>query len=289
MGGCLTGKVAPFPLAWGVSLFQAARQVLDCGDIDGKPELAMMMAEGLRVGQFVLADEPSLPATRQCESARPARPRLVHPRELPRRGLGSDEGRAAFIHAVAHIEFNAIDLACDAIWRFRGMPDDYYADWVQVAADEARHFTMLRTRLGDFGRVYGDFDAHDGLWEMARETAHDGLARMALVPRVLEARGLDVTPGMIDKLRFLGDHTTADILQIILREEVAHVAAGSRWYRWHCERAGVEPHQRFRELLHEYAGGVLHGPFNLQARREAGFDEAELTSLCDVDARRGIG
>ena len=159
------------------------------------------------------------------------------------------------------------------------MPDAYYADWVGVAADEARHFVMLRDRLRDFGRDYGDFDAHNGLWEMAEKTAGDGLARMALVPRVLEARGLDVTPGMIAKLRGLGDHGTADILDIILREEIAHVAAGSRWYRWHCERAGVDPVRRFRELLREYAGGVLHGPFNVEARLAAGFDQAELDGL----------
>ena len=121
------------------------------------------------------------------------------------------------------------------------MPDDYYADWVSVAADEARHFAMLRARLRELGHDYGDFDAHNGLWEMAEKTAHDTLARMALVPRVLEARGLDVTPGMIAKLRALGDDATVEILEIILREEVAHVAAGSRWFRWCCERAGVAP------------------------------------------------
>ena len=206
-------------------------------------------------------------------------PRLVHPRELPRRGFGSNEGRAAFIHAVAHIEFNAIDLAWDAVYRFRGMPAQFYSDWVSVARDEARHFRMLRTRLLALGHDYGDFDAHNGLWEMAEKTAHDGLARMALVPRVLEARGLDVTPGMIVKLRALGDDATSGILEVILREEVAHVAAGSRWYRWHCERAGVEPRTRFRELLRQYAGGVLHKPFNTEARLQAGFDVEELEAL----------
>jgi uncharacterized ferritin-like protein (DUF455 family) len=159
------------------------------------------------------------------------------------------------------------------------MPPAYYADWVGVAADEARHFALLRVRLREHGRDYGDFDAHNGLWEMAQKTAHDGLARMALVPRVLEARGLDVTPGMIVKLRQLGDEATVAILETILREEVAHVAAGSRWYRWHCARAGVEPAARFRELLHEYAGGVLRGPFNVDARLAAGFDADELAGL----------
>ncbi|MEZ0469541.1 ferritin-like domain-containing protein [Luteimonas salinilitoris] len=210
---------------------------------------------------------------------RPARPALVHPRDLPRRGLGTPEGRAAFIHAIAHIEFNAIDLAWDAAYRFRGLPREYYADWVLIARDEARHFSLLRERLRALGFEYGDFDAHNGLWEMAEKTAHDGLARMALVPRVLEARGLDVTPGMIVKLRALGDDETAGILEVILREEVAHVAAGSRWFRWFCARAGVDPEPKFRALLAEYARAVLHGPFNLDARSAAGFSDAELDAL----------
>src|SRR5690606_23855450 len=147
---------------------------------------------------------------------------------------------------------------------------------------EARHFTMLRTRLREMGFDYGDFDAHNGLWEMAEKTAHDVLARMALVPRVLEARGLDVTPGMIVKLRALRDHATADILDVILHEEVAHVAAGSRWFRWCCERAGVDPEPRFRELLVEYARAVLHGPFNVDARSAAGFSEDELAALVQL-------
>ncbi len=276
--GCLTLQVDPFPLPYGASLLDAARRVLDCGDIDRKPGLARAMAQGFLSGQLVIPADAS-PPSETCDCARPASPKLVHPRDLPRRGFGSDEGRAAFIHAVAHIEFNAIDLACDAVWRFRGMPEAFYADWVRVADDEARHFDMLRGRLRAFGRDYGDFDAHNGLWEMAVKTAHDGLARMALVPRVLEARGLDVTPGMIDKLRDLGDDATAGILEVILREEIAHVAAGSRWYRWFCERRGIEPRARFRELLREYAGGVLHGPFNLEARLMAGFDEEELAGL----------
>ena len=159
------------------------------------------------------------------------------------------------------------------------MPHDFYADWVGVANDEARHFNLLRARLHDLGHDYGDFDAHNGLWEMAEKTAHDGLARMALVPRVLEARGLDVTPGMIVKLRAMGDEATVAILEVILREEVAHVAAGSRWFRWYCERAGVDPAPRFRELLGEYARAVLYGPFNHEARSAAGFGPEELDAL----------
>ncbi|MFT4179668.1 MAG: ferritin-like domain-containing protein [Thermomonas sp.] len=262
------------------SLFAAARACLDAATPDEKPALTLAMATAFARGELVIPEDAPPPEPIRLPG-RPAKPKLVHPRDLPRRGFGTDEGRAAFIHAVAHIEFNAIDLAWDAVYRFRGMPHAFYEDWVSVANDEARHFNMLRARLRDFSHDYGDFDAHNGLWEMAEKTAHDGLARMALVPRVLEARGLDVTPGMIVKLRSLGDDATADILEVILREEVAHVAAGSRWYRWHCERAGVEPRTRFRELLREYAGSYLHGPFNLEARLAAGFDEDELAALTE--------
>ena len=263
------------------TIFDAARDVLATGGVNEKPAAARAMAAAFARGELSISEDAP-PPERITMPGRPSTPKLVHPRELPRRGFGSTVGRAAFIHAVAHIEFNAIDLACDAIYRFRGLPDAFYADWVQVADDEARHFLMLQARLTDLGHAYGDFDAHNGLWEMAEKTAHDGLARMALVPRVLEARGLDVTPGMIDKLESLGDTETAAILEIILREEIAHVAAGSRWYRWYCERTGVEPRSRFRELLHQYAGGVLHGPFNTKARLMAGFDADELQSLCDA-------
>ncbi len=260
------------------SIFTAARTCLDAALPEDKLAATFDAAAAFARGELTM-DVGAPPPEPIRMPGRPSKPVLVHPRDLPRRGFGSNEGRAAFIHAVAHIEFNAIDLAWDAVYRFRGMPADYYADWVSVANDEARHFSMLRARLQDFGHDYGDFDAHNGLWEMAEKTAHDGLARMALVPRVLEARGLDVTPGMIVKLRSLGDDATADILDVILREEVAHVAAGSRWYRWHCARDGIDPRTRFRELLHEYATGVLHKPFNTEARLQAGFDIEELESL----------
>lgn len=260
------------------SLFDAAHACLDAAAPEAKLALTFAVAAAFGRGALAIPDDAPPPEPIRMPG-RPARPLLVHPRELPRRGFGTNEGRAAFIHAVAHIEVNAIDLAWDAVYRFRGLPREFYADWVSVANDEARHFAMLRERLQQFGHDYGDFDAHNGLWEMAEKTAHDGLARMALVPRVLEARGLDVTPGMIVKLRSLGDHATADILAVILHEEVGHVAAGSRWYRWYCERAGVDPRLRFRELLTKHASGVLHGPFNTEARLLAGFDADELAAL----------
>lgn len=264
-------------------LHAAAQHCLQAATPEAKLEATFAAADAFGRGELrARADAPApMPI---AMPGRPAWPKLVHPRELPKRGFGTPEGRAAFVHAIAHIEFNAIDLAWDAVYRFRGLPDAFYADWVGVAHDEARHFAMLRTRLRELGFDYGDFDAHNGLWEMAEKTAHDGLSRMALVPRVLEARGLDVTPGMIVKLRSLGDAATADILEVILREEVGHVAAGSRWFRWYCERAGVEPAPRFRELLAEYARAVLYGPFNLEARSAAGFDDEELAQLQAIDA-----
>ena len=260
------------------TLFEAARECLDAAAVDDKIARTRRHAAAFARGELAVPGDAPPPAPIRMPG-RPPRPRLVHPRELPRRGLGSDHGRAAFIHAIAHIELNAVDLAWDAAYRFRGLPPDYYADWVRIADDEARHFLMLRERLRALGHDYGDFDAHNGLWEMCEKTAHDGLARMALVPRVLEARGLDVTPGMIAKLRSLGDDATAGVLEVILREEVAHVAAGSRWFRWFCERRGIEPEPKFRELLAEYARAVLHGPFNVEARSAAGFSEEELAAL----------
>lgn len=259
------------------SLFAAAHACLRAATPERKLALTFSTAEAFARGELAIDDTPPPEPIRM--PGRPERPALVHPRELPRRGFGSDEGRAAFIHSIAHIEFNAIDLAWDAVYRFRGMPPAFYADWAQVAHDEARHFAMLRERLNAFGRDYGDFDAHNGLWEMAEKTAHSALERMALVPRVLEARGLDVTPAMIVKLRQLRDDATADILDVILREEIGHVAAGSRWFRWCCERAGVEPEPTFRGLLIQYGRGVLHGPFNLDARSAAGFSGEELAAL----------
>ena len=260
------------------SLFEAAAECLAAADPGEKVALTHRHAAAFARGELHIPADAPPPAPIRMPG-RPPRPRLVHARELPRRGLGSDEGRAAFLHAIAHIELNAIDLGWDAVYRFRGLPEGFYRDWARVADDEARHFVLLRDRLRELGFDYGDFDAHNGLWEMAVKTADSGLRRMALVPRVLEARGLDVTPGMIARLRGNGDDATADILEVILREEVAHVAAGSRWFRWYCERAGVDPVPRFRELLGEYARAVLYGPFNHEARSAAGFDADELAAL----------
>ena len=250
-----------------------------------KVSQSIAAAEAFKRGALTVAKDAPLPEVIDAPG-RPELPKLVAPRNVAHRGLGSTEGRAAFVHAIAHIEFNAINLAWDAVYRFRGMPDAFYADWVGVAADEARHFAMLRERLQQLGHDYGDLDAHNGLWEMAEKTAHCCRERMALVPRVLEARGLDVTPGMIVRLRTAGDEATAAILEVILREEVAHVAAGSRWFRWCCERDGVDPDAEFGRLIALHARGSVRGPFNLDARQAAGFSAAELDSLMAAPMKR---
>ena len=212
-------------------------------------------------------------------AGRPPLPQLVPAREVPKRSLQIIEGRLALAHAITHIEFNAINLALDAVYRFRGLPKRYYADWLQVAAEEARHFVLLRDLLRARGIDYGSYPAHDGLWDAARRTAHDLVARMALVPRVLEARGLDVTPGMINKLSSLGDHEFAKNLRIIYQEEIGHVRIGNRWFRFACEQKNLEPRETFKQMLQKYLVGKPRGPFNEQGRYEAGFTEDDLADL----------
>jgi uncharacterized ferritin-like protein (DUF455 family) len=261
-----------------ISILDAALDCLRADTIDAKLALTARTAETFSRGKLAIPDDAPPPEP-IAMPGRPEKPVLVAPRDTAHRGLGTSEGRAGFIHAIAHIEFNAIDLAWDAVYRFRGMPAQFYEDWVGVAADEARHFTLLQARLAELGHAYGDFPAHNGRWEMAEKTADSCTARMALVPRVLEARGLDVTPGMITRLRGLGDHASADILALILEEEVAHVAAGSRWFAWCCDRDGLDPGVTFAALLEGNAKGAIRGPFNRDARHAAGFAADEMILL----------
>ena len=213
------------------------------------------------------------------EPGRPSLPIHVDPATVPRRKLGSAEGRAAFLHALAHIEFNAINLAWDAVYRFRDLPRQYYLDWARVAGEEAYHFQLLRDRLGELGYDYGSFTAHNGLWETARKTAHDVMVRMALVPRVLEARGLDVTPGMIGRLRHAGDIRSAEILEIILRDEIHHVAFGTHWFSYLCAQRQWDRESTFERLVREYVTG--RGPRGIDRilRAAAGFSEREMTFI----------
>ncbi len=211
--------------------------------------------------------------------ARPARPFLTAPGAVPRRRLGSPEGRIALLHAVAHIEFNAIDLAFDMGARFYSIVSEagldgeaFLADWIRIGEEEARHFGLIEARLGDYGAAYGDLPAHDGLWEAAAATAHDVRARLAVAPMILEARGLDVTPGMIDRLSSAGDKKSAAILEIIYKDEIGHVACGKRWFHALCMAEGQAPAATFRALRARYFAGGLKPPFNHEARTAAGMD-----------------
>jgi uncharacterized ferritin-like protein (DUF455 family) len=210
---------------------------------------------------------------------RPEKPELVPPLLVKRRAMNTIAGRAALVHALTHIEFNAINLALDAIWRFSDMPESYYANWLKVAAEEAHHFNLLNGHLQQLGFQYGDFAAHNSLWEMVDRTKLNILARMALVPRTMEARGLDALPALRDKLAQAGDLQAAQILDITLRDEVGHVAIGNTWFNYLCEKDGLPPLDTFMRLCVEYSAPKLRGPFNLEARRKAGFTEAELEQL----------
>lgn len=260
-----------------------ALQALATADVEQK--LALTQALPTQAAASRIATEAVIDPPATALPGRPVRPRLVPPTQVAQRGVGTLEGRAALIHAICHIEFNAINLALDAIWRFAGLPEAYYRDWLRVAAEEAQHFqllhTLLQTRLG---HRYGDFDAHDGLWEMCEKTAGDVTARMALVPRTLEARGLDATPPMQRRLRATGapDALAAcDILDLILRDEIGHVAIGNRWYAWLCQQQGLEPRRHYAVLARQHRAPRLRGPFNVEGRLRAGFTPEEIATLGD--------
>ena len=262
----------------GMQLRHRALDVLCLTDPADKAEQAIALLAAASAGQgkwdtaAQLSTPPGLPG-------RPALPRLVAADQVARRSPFTLVGRAALIHAICHIEFNAINLALDAVWRFAGMPVQYYRDWLQVAGEEALHFSLLHAHLQTLGHRYGDFDAHDGLWQMSEATRDDIVARMALVPRTLEARGLDATPPIQAKLRKAGDHAAVAILDIILRDEIGHVAIGNHWYRWLCARGGLDAEALYPALVARYAAPRLRPPFNRAARLAAGFSAQELDWL----------
>lgn len=259
-----------------MELRAAALQALTLHDPFDKARAARALG-GCAAGALVspdasLAEPVGLPG-------RPRAPRLVPPRQVPRRSPATPEGLAHLVHALCHIEFNAINLALDAVWRFPGLPETYYREWVGIAAEEAGHFILLHDHLQNLGLRYGDVDAHDGLWEMCLRTRHSALARMALVPRTLEARGLDVTPDMQLKLRQTGlaqAVAVANALDTILRDEIGHVSVGNRWYQWLCQRQGLDPEKQYRALLQTYRAAPPRPPLNERARLDAGFSHTEL-------------
>ena len=265
-------------VARGDELRASALALLVQADLRCKIDGVRRLADRWKQGAVTLDPLAQLHAPENVPG-RPAAPALVPPRQVRSRSMASVEGRAVMIHALAHIEFNAVNLALDAIWRFAGMPDAYYADWLQVADEEALHFTLLDQHLQQAGFAYGDFPAHDSLWDMAEKTVGDIVARMALVPRTLEARGLDASPAVRAKLAQAGDHAAAAILDLILRDEIGHVAIGNRWFAWLCQQQGRNPVHAYRELARLHRAPQPRGPFNLDARRAAGFSEEELAAL----------
>jgi len=259
------------------TLFQRAAGCLDACDPTEKVQLTQALYKDWCAGKLEL-DRTFKPEP-IGEVGRPEKPKLVPPREVSKRSINTEEGRVILCHALAHIEFNAINLALDAAYRFTDMPEQYYTDWLKVASEEAYHYTLLESYLNKRDHHYGDFDAHNGLWEMAQVTAHDVLIRMGLVPRVLEARGLDVTPGILKKLKQAKDPEFIEHLEIIHRDEIGHVAIGSHWFKYLCEQRNVDYQQTFKQLIQDYMKGSLRGPFDEVARLQAGFSEQEIADL----------
>ena len=217
---------------------------------------------------------------------RPAKPDLVPPLQAPKRRMDTVEGRATLWHSLAHIEFNAMNLALDAIWRFPDMPQEYYEDWLKVAKEESYHFSLINEHMQSFGFSYGDFPAHNSLWEMVERTADSVIARMALVPRTMEARGLDAVPGIRDRFQQIKDGQAVEILEIILRDEIGHVLIGNHWFNFLCVRENVSPITAYRELAQKYHAPTLKAPFNFVARQQAGFSPEELNLLESLDENR---
>ncbi|ERM03894.1 rhamnosyltransferase [Brucella abortus S99] len=259
----------------------AIRAISAC-DLDEKVRLARETASRWFARALSVRSplDPPLPE----RPGRPEKPELVPPRMLKKRSLNTEHGRIALMHALAHIELNAIDLALDIVARFavKPIPRSFFDGWMKVADDEARHFTLLRNRLKSLGADYGDMPGHDGLWQSAHQTRNDLEARLAVVPLILEARGLDVTPSLLEKMIETGDHETAAFLNIIYNDEKTHVAVGAKWFRFFCARNRIDPAARFRELVRANFRGELKPPFNELARAEAGLTPSFYRSLSPV-------
>ncbi len=256
-----------------------ALQYLSISDPAEKCQAVSGLREAYQAGSVALDPGILLSSNGLEIPGRPDRPELVNPGLVKRRSMVTVEGRAVLIHALAHIEFNAINLALDAIWRFNGMPQAYYEDWLKVAAEEAYHYDLLNRHLQSQGYAYGDFPAHNSLWEMVEKTTDSILARMALVPRTMESRGLDALPPIQEKLEQAHDQEAVRLLQIILNDEVGHVEIGNRWFNYECQKQGLDPINAYAQLVKQYEAPKLRGPFNYAARKAAGFTEAELAAL----------
>ena len=261
-------------------LFETTWRILGQSNVEKKILSVEQLFHDWKDNKLIRESDFNLPDVKQA--GRPEKPELMNPRNMPKRKMGNEQGRLAMIHAVAHIEFNAINLALDAVCRFRDMPDDYYSDWISVAAEESYHFSLMQKRLQGSGCQYGDFPGHNGLWDMAMQTAHDPMVRMALVPRVMEARGLDVTPGIMKRFEHIGDKETVAALDIILHDEIGHVEVGTRWFNFLCKQRKLDAETTYFALLDEYLKGEIRCPLHEEARLAAGFTQQEITRLKDL-------
>ena len=263
-------------------LRQAALEILAMTDAQTKVGLVSQLFEDYQERRITLNSSGVLNQGELELPGRPSKPELIPPLQVPKRRMDTVEGRASLLHSLAHIEFNAINLALDAIWRFPNMPDQYYEDWLKVAKEESYHFTIVNEHIRSFGFTYGDFPAHNSLWEMVERTKDAVIARMALVPRTMEARGLDAVPAIRDRFKQIKDGKVVDILEIILRDEIGHVFIGNKWFNYLCDQESLSPISTYKALARKYHAPILRGPFNLEGRKQAGFTSEEL-SLLGVD------
>jgi uncharacterized ferritin-like protein (DUF455 family) len=260
-------------------LRQSALELLASPDPQLKVSGIRQLFDAYQAGQVALNVDSALDAGTLCIPGRPQKPDLVPPLEVPKRAMNTDQGRASLLHSLAHIEFNAMNLALDAIWRFKGMPASYYEDWLKVTKEEAYHFSLLEAYLKQMGYIYGDFLAHNSLWEMVERTTDAVIARMALVPRTMEARGLDAVPMIRERFKQIKDIQAVEILEIILKDEIGHVLIGNKWFNFLCEKNNLSAITTYKELARKYRAPVLRGPFNLEGRKQAGFTNEELDLL----------
>jgi uncharacterized ferritin-like protein (DUF455 family) len=260
-------------------LRQVALAILVTQDVQTKVSQVFRLFDDYQQRRIILDTSVLLSEQSLNLPGRPEKPEMIPPLQVPKRRMDSVEGRISLLHSLAHIEFNAINLALDAIWRFPNMPKQYYEDWLKVSKEEAYHFTLVNEYIQSFGFTYGDFPAHNSLWEMVERTKDAVIARMALVPRTMEARGLDAVPMIRDRFKQIKEMGAVEILEIILRDEVGHVAIGNHWFNFLCEKDHLSPISVYRDLAKKYCAPKLRGPFNIEARRRAGFSEEELSLL----------
>ncbi|MBU3563660.1 ferritin-like domain-containing protein [Polynucleobacter sp. Tro8-14-1] len=262
-----------------LELREASLAILARADAQNKVSQLLSLFDGYHKQQITLDVARKIDAQGLSLPGRPLKPELVLPKLVPKRRMDTSEGRAGLLHSLAHIEFNAMNLALDAIWRFPDMPKEYYEDWLKVAKEEAYHFSLVNEYLHALGFSYGDFPAHNSLWEMVERTTDSVIARMALVPRTMEARGLDAVPAIRDRFKQIKEVRAVEILEIILNDEIGHVLIGNRWFNFLCVKDNLSPITAYRELAAKYRAPVLKPPFNMEARKQAGFTSEELSLL----------